>query len=423
MGKWQYKDGAGVWQDYPTTSDNATISGTTLIVKPSHGIWVSDAATLRIVTSDPNVGDTTSIYKVSDGAVGGTGTAGQNASVAFLNNENVTFAGNASGQVAAITVTSSVVAYTGASKVTPTVGTISGAPSGMTVSKGSVVNNEIPISITIATNATLGGSGPMQGTLTVPVTAPVNTTLLISWSKVNTGATGTAGQNAVVFSLFAPTGTVFTNHSGTLTVQVSAYDGSADITSIGTFAWQKYSSGSWNSVGGNAASLVVDGSAVEGLATYRCIMTYNGKQYTDCITLIDKSDNYQADVDSTAGDIFKNTIGTTCLLCRLWQNGTEVDPLKSTTFSQTAPSSPTTGTFYYKITQSAPATTLMRYSGSAWEDVTANATYKHARTYKWYRRDKNGNPLDDGTVFAVGKVIYIDGDDVDGKTVFVCEVE
>ena len=71
----------------------------------------------------------------------------------------------------------------------------------------------------------------------------------------------------------------------------------------------------------------------------------------------------------------------------------------------------------------APATALMRYSGSAWEDVTANATYKHTRTYKWYRRDKNGSPLDAGAVFAVGKVIYVDGDDVDVKTVFVCEVE
>lgn len=35
MGKWQYKNGSGNWTDYPTTSDNASITGTTLIVKPS----------------------------------------------------------------------------------------------------------------------------------------------------------------------------------------------------------------------------------------------------------------------------------------------------------------------------------------------------------------------------------------------------
>ncbi len=422
MSKWQFKNGSGTWTDYPTTADNATITGTSVIVKPAHDIWVSDVATLRIVTSDLNIGDTTSIYKVADGATGGTGTPGAPASVAFLSNENMSFAGNAAGQVSAVTVTANVVAYTGTTKITPTVGTVTGAPTGMTVNKGSAVNNEIPLSIVITANATLGGSGPMQGTLSVPVTAPVNTTLTISWSKINVGATGASGQNAVVFSLYAPSGTVFTNHSGMLTIQVAAYDGATDISGTASFAWQKYASGSWNGVGGSTASLSVDGSAVEGLATYRCTMTYNSKQYTDCITLIDKTDNYQADVDSTAGDYFKNTVGTTCLVCRLWQNGTEVDPLKSTTFSQTAPSSPSTGAFYYKITPTAPATALMRYSGSAWEDVTANATYKHTRTYKWYRRDKNGSPLDAGAVFAVGKVIYVDGDDVDVKTVFVCEV-
>jgi hypothetical protein len=138
---------------------------------------------------------------------------------------------------------------------------------------------------------------------------------------------------------------------------------------------------------------------------------------------VDKSDNYQADIDSTAGDVFKNGIGTTCLICRLWQNGAEVDPLKSTMYSATEPSSPATGDYYYKITTSAPTTALMRYSGSAWVDVTANVTYKHTKTYTWYRRDKNGTPLDGGAAFATGKVIYVDGDDVDAKTVFVCEVE
>ena len=116
MGKWQYKNGSGNWTDYPTTSDNASITGTTLIVKPTHSVFVGQSATLRITTSDANVGDTTSIYKVPDGAPGGTGT---DASVVFLTNENITFAGNKSGQVAAVTKTCNVVAYTGVTKVTP----------------------------------------------------------------------------------------------------------------------------------------------------------------------------------------------------------------------------------------------------------------------------------------------------------------
>lgn len=424
MGKWQYKTVAGEWADYPTTSDNATITAPTLIVKPDHAIWAGDSATLRITTSDPNVGDTTSIYKVSDGADGSAGAAGQSASIAFLSNENVTFAANAGGQVAATTVTCSVVAYTGTTKVTPTVGAVSGAPEGMTVTKGAAAGNEIPINIAIAANATLGGAGARQGALSVPVTSPVNTTLTIHWSKVNTGAAGAAGQSAVVFSLYAPNGTVFVNGEGSLTIQTSAYSGSTPIASGATYAWAKYASGSWTAISGQTgSSLTVAGSEVKGTASYRCIMTYGGKTYQDIITLIDKTDNFQLDIDSTAGDIFKNGVGETVLIARLWQNGAEVDALKSTTYSVAAPTSPAAGDFYYKITKTTPQVALMRYSGSEWVDVTSQAAYKHTKTYTWYRRDKDGNPLDSGVAFATGKVIFVDSNDVDNKTVFVCEAE
>lgn len=424
MGKWQYRNANGVWTDYPTTSDNASITGTTLIVKPTHAIWVGDTATLRITTSEENVGDTTSIYKVSDGAAGSAGAAGQSAPVVFLSNENISFAGNASGQVTAVTKVCNVVAYKGTSKVTPTVGTVTGAPTGMTVTVGSASGNEIPITITVAANATLGGAGQQQGTLQVPVTSPVNTTLTIAWVKVNTGATGASGQSAVVFSLYAPQGTVFVNREGELTIQTSAYYGSSAITSGATYAWAKYASGSWETISGQTgSSLTVDGTDVVGMASYRCTMTYGGKTYQDVITLTDKSDNYQLEIDSTAGDIFKNSVGETVLIARLWQNGAEVDALKSTTYSAATPSSPTAGDFYYKITKTEPEMALMRYSGSQWVDVTDQAAYKHNKTYTWYRRDKDGNPLDGGAAFATGKTIFVDGGDVDNKTVFVCEVE
>ena len=434
MGKWQYKNGSGNWTDYPTTSDNASITGTTLIVKPTHSVFVGQSATLRITTSDANVGDTTSIYKVQDGAPGGTGT---DASVVFLTNENITFAGNKSGQVAAVTKTCNVVAYTGATKVTPTVGTPTGMPTGMTVTTGAATDNEIPISIEIAANATLGGSGQMQGEVSVPVTSPVNTTLVIQWSKVNTGATGSAGTAAYVLTVYSPDGTVFTNglanDSDEITINAQFYQGATNLSANANsyYLWEKYESGAWTIVKAEAAAaagntLTVEAADVTGSATYRCRARYKNTSTTyfyDTITIIDKTDNYQADIDSTAGDVFKNTVGQTCLICRLWQNGAEVDPLKSTTYSTTAPSSPAAGDYYYKIASNSPTTALMRYSGSAWVDVTTDATYGHEKTYTWYRRDKDGNPMDSGAAFAAGKVIYVDGDDVTVKTVFVCEVE
>lgn len=382
ISKWQYKNASNVWTDYPTTADNTSITGGVLNVKPTHAVFVGDCATLRLLTSEEGVTDVMTIYKVRDGAAGASGSAGASAPMAFLTNENVTFAGNANGQVAAITKTCNVVAYRGTSKVTPTVGTITGAPTGMTVTKGTASGNEIPISIAIAANATLGGASAQQGTLSVPITAPVATTLLIHWSKVNTGATGAAGapgaagQNAVVLSLYAPNGSVFLNQSGSLTIQTSAYNGTTPITSGATYVWKKYAAGSWTAISGQTGtSLSVAGSTVNGVQAYQCTMTYGGKTYTDTLTLTDKSDNYQATIESSGGDVFKNGIGSSTLLCRLFQNGSEVD---------------------------------------------ADGT---GHTYKWYRRDKDGAPLDSGAVFATGKSIAIDGDDVDIKTTFTCEVE
>ena len=424
LSKWQYRNASDAWQDYPTTGDNATITGTSLIVKPTHGIWVGDCATLRIVTNDENISDVISIYKVSDGAAGSTGEAGQPTSIAFLSNENIAFTAKSTGQARGDSVVCNVVAYTGTKKVTPTVGEIAGMPTGMTVSKGDAVDSEIPLTITVEANATLGGTAQQSGLLAVPVTSPVSTTLYINWSKINAGANGAAGANAIVFSLYAPLGTVFTNGSGTLQLQTVAYDGAVPITSNATFTWAKYSGGTWQTISGATTdSLSVDGADVVGQASYRCRMIYKARNYQDVITLIDKTDNYQLDIDSTAGEIFKNATGEKMLIARLWQNGAEVDALKSTTYSVTAPSSPAAGSFYYKITKSTPQTALMRYSGTAWEDVTANAAYKHEKNYVWYRRDKNGEPMDNGAAFATGKVIFIDGDDVDGKTVFVCEAE
>ena len=374
MGKWQYKNSSGTWTDYPTTSDNASITGTTLIVKPTHAVFVGETATLRISTSDSSIGDTTSIYKVSDGAAGATGGTGAAAVVAFLTNENITFAGNSSGQVAATSVTCNVVAYKGTSKVTPTVGTISGAVTGMTVTKGSATSNEIPITIAISANATLGGSGQQQGKLSVPITSPVNTTLTINWSKVNTGATGTAGKNAVVFSVISPDGTVFKNGEGLLTLQAIGYEGASMIESGASYMWGRYEAGEWKELEGEtSSSLTVAGSEVPGMATFCCMMSYKDSLYPDFITLIDKTDNYQVEIISTGGDIFKNTVGTTQLLCVVYQNGQMVD-----------------------------------------EDGTEF-------TYLWGRFGADGEMLDE-EYFATGKIIQVDGSHVDGKTTFICEV-
>ena len=146
---------------------------------------------LTIKASDGTIEDVFTIYKAFDGNDGNPGDPGDPAPISFLTNENVTFSANANGQITGTTITSNVVAYNGTTKVTPTIGTISGAPTGMTITPSTIAaSNEVMLTITIANNSTLGSTSSNMGTISIPVTYPVSTVLYLTWSKVNTGATG-----------------------------------------------------------------------------------------------------------------------------------------------------------------------------------------------------------------------------------------
>ena len=119
----------------------------------------------------------------------------KNASVASVTNTSFAFAADANGGAFSRTYESRVFAYTGEKKVTPTVTGVSGAVDGMTVNIGSEVDNQIPISISVANGATLGSSESTSGTLVVHVAAPVQIDLEINWCKVNTGIAGTPGKD------------------------------------------------------------------------------------------------------------------------------------------------------------------------------------------------------------------------------------
>lgn len=423
--KWQYKNSSGSFVDYPTTTDNASITSSVLVVKPAHAVFNNNVATIRLSTEDSDIYDTISITKLYDGTDGQNGAAGVGGLSVVVGNEAQSIVAEASTNhpvSAATTITIPITAYKGTAITSCTLTTPTNLPSGMTASQATA-NNVVTLTLTISKNATLGNAD--SGTIPLAITSngqTINKTF--SWSKAVKGATGANGEdgkdgtNAVVFTVYAPNGTVFVNQSGSLQLATQAYDGSTPITSGATYKWEKYESGSWTAAG-TAATLTVQGNTVANIATYRCTMTYNSKTYQDVITLEDKSDSMVATIMSTGGDVFKNGKGNTTLICKLFANGNETDGLLAEYISTTAPSSPTGGQLWYKIDASARTVTLMKYSGSAW----ATATEKQDYTYNWYRMDYNGNALDDGAVFKSGKVIYVDDTEVDTKTTFICEVE
>lgn len=316
VGGWYYKDETG-WKSLNTKANSIYIGS-------NHNAFSGTVATIKVVSAeDSDYYDIISLYKVADGQ---KGADGKSTSSVFLTNENITFAANAAGQVAAKTVTCNVVALTGTTKVKPVVGTISGAPDGMTISNDSASNDEISITITVAPNSTLGGPGEQSGTINIPITSPVSTTLKINWSKVNngpTGAKGEAGADAIFAVVESISGKLVFTDSDSAPIELKAYlnKGGVIQTNDVTYLWKSIPLG----VGGSKQTLTVSRDDVPSARSFVCTITYGGKTYTDSIALSDKTDAIYCNIESSAGDKFTNGNITTILKCRVFNAYGEVD--------------------------------------------------------------------------------------------------
>lgn len=421
ISKWQYKNSADAWADYPTTTDNTSITGGTLVVKPSHAVFVDNVAQIRLVTDDADVYDTVTITKIYDGAKGDTGAAGDKGDTGtgglsvILGNESQTIACTNGGLVqSAVDVTIPFVGYIGITQTACTcaVGTL---PSGVTTKSNTAATASASGSVvlTFAANGTLGGASVMNGTIDLTFTISGKSVVKkFGWSK---SVKGNTGANAIVFSVYAPNGTVVQNQSGTLTLATAAYNGSTEITSGATYQWAKYVSGSWQDISGATSSTyTVSGADIVNIQSYRCTMTYNSKAYVDVITVEDKSDPYVSEMLSIGGFTVKNNLGGVVPYVIVRTNQQEVDALKGA-ISETAPSSPASGAFWYKIDHTAKTVTLMKYNGSAW----AAATETQELTYTWYKQDKDGNAA---AFDKTGKVIYLSADEIDSLATLQCDV-
>ena len=413
--KWQYLNASGVWTDYPTTSDNTSITGGTLVVKPAHAVFFNNVAQIKLVTDDADVFDTISITKMYDGEQGKPGQSGSGGLSVILGNEAQTIACTTGGAVqTALDVTIPFTGYVGITQ-TPCTCTVGTLPTGVTVKSNTAATASVAGSavLAFAANATLGGASVLNGTIDLTFTISGKSVVKkFAWTKSNRGSNG---ASAVVFSIYAPNGTIVQNQSGSLTLATSAYSGATEITSGATYQWAKYASGKWTDISGATSdSLTVSGSDVVNIQSYRCTMTYGGKSYVDVITVEDKSDPYVSEMLSIGGFTVKNSLGGLVPYVIVRTNQKEVDALLGN-ISETAPSTPANGMFWYKIDHTAKTVTLMKYNGTAW----AAATEKQSLTYTWYKQDKDGKETSFG---KTGKVIYLSADDIDSIATLQCDV-
>ena len=415
VSKWQYLNASGVWTDYPTTSDNTSITGGTLVVKPAHAVFFNNVAQIKLVTDDVDVFDTISITKMYDGEQGQPGQAGSGGLSIILGNEAQTIACTTGGAVqTALEVTIPFTGYVGITQTacSCTVGTL---PTGVTVTSNTAATASASGSVVLAfaANATLGGASVLNGTIDLTFTISGKTVVKkFAWTKSNRGSNG---ASAVVFSIYAPDGTVVLNQSGSLVLATSAYSGAAEITTGATYQWAEYTGGKWTDISGATSdTLTVSGSDIVNIQSYRCTMTYGGKSYVDVITVEDKSDPYVSEMLSIGGFTVKNSLGGLVPYVIVRTNQKEVDALLGS-ISETAPSAPASGAFWYKIDPSAKTVTLMKYNGTEW----AAATETQSLTYTWYKQDKDGKETE---FDKTGKVIYLSAEDIDSIATLQCDV-
>lgn len=414
-----------------SSSDDTTNTKCTFMVQPNNPtatlhvaspnlVYTGTAQKLKAVRVDmlSSVEGSTTVYDSQSIIIVDDGSDGEGGTSIIVGNESQTIPCTVDGKIRdSGEITIPFYGYKGTQRVAASCDSIGDFPSGMSLKTNAPATAQSAGSIVLTLTAGLTLGGKSNGT--VDLTFTCNGTSIVkkfAWSKAYTGSTG---ASAVTFTVYAPDGTVVQNQTGSLTLTSQAYKGSTAITTGATYKWEKLESNSWVSKG-TTKEITVQASDIVNIATYRCTMTYETQTYVDVVTLTDKTDTIYPSVISTAGTVFKNSLGSTHLICKLFDPYGEVDKLLTENIGETAPTSPTTGTLWYKTNASAKTVTLMKYSGSAWAAETGQ---KQEYTYKWYRTDKDGNPYANESIFKTGKVIYVDDEDVNSKTIFTVEVE
>jgi hypothetical protein len=183
---------------------------------------------------------------------------------------------------------------------------------------------------------------------------------------------------STTFQLYAPKGYLITNDVPEVILETFAYDGSQPITGA-TFVWSRWNGEAWIAISGATSdSLTLNKSNVLKSTVYKCEMTYGGKVYAATATIEDKTDVYDSLIHITSKYSSTNRLYW-ILYSTVYSEEGERDELLGP-ISATAPSSPTTGSYWYKVDETNYAVTLMKYSGTAW----ATTTDKQELVYDWF---------------------------------------
>lgn len=407
--QWQYKKADGSFETYPNSS-----ASTTLVVKETDNVFVNKTAVIKVLTNTENLSDIHQISKIYDGDAGSDALSIRLGN--FSDNVNCDTDGTVS-ENKEITIPFKCELGLKSTKGTAVVATP--LPSGITIKSNTPAteSSEGCIILSVAKGSTLFSN--LSGEITITITSNgLSNTFKFNINKIIQAENG---QNAILFEIYVIGDYVIDNGNNNVILQTRLHDG-MDVSTEGiTYQWAKFIDGNYQLMSGETNSfLTVTPAMVDSSESFRCQAVYKNRTYQAFYTVMDKTDPISVECFSSLGDKLVNGSGVGGVYAMIFQNGQQIDEIKSTDFFTEEPSDGTIG-YFYKVNTTSKSVTLMKYSTSDKRWVEATGDDLPSGTYEWYRRDKNGESLDTVKPYKTGKAIYLDNSVVDKKISFVCK--
>lgn len=376
--------------------------------------------TLCAADSTTNKLDEQSVVVTIDGATGQPGTNGINGISMGLGNYQDVIPCTSSGLSSmSRDISIPFYAYSGITRI-PVSATVTTLPSGVIVKNNSdgTTSSDGVLVLNVANGSNFGNASLLTGDITITLSCTYNGQTQsmdqkFTWTK---NIQAQAGENAVILQLFSPDGqSVEIGRNCTVNLQMTS--GTTNVTPS-AIKWYKYVNGDYTEIQGETGtSITITESMVDDEMFLKCKATYNGKDYNAYITIDDLTD-IDLQVYSTITQ-FKNGQGFAAVYARCYSNGVEIDQLKTLTFSDTAPSAPSTNDYYYHLDSTKKTCVLKKYNGTEWVETTDTSRF----SYNYYRIDYQGNSLDVNSPWKTDRVFYIDPSMIDGRMQIWCQLE
>ena len=274
-----------------TITNNIASGGRTITFTVATGTSLANSGTvdIPIVVDGTTYTKTFSWSKALKGTQGAKGDAGNDAYTVILTNENHTFNAEQNGNIpTAITTTTKVITYKGATSVTPTIGTLPSV-GGLTITKASD-------GVTINIQANTGTSLATNGKFDIPITVDGKSfTKVFSWSKVN------KGTNAYSASIGASS-QVFKSMDGGQTYTPNTITLTPILQNLTYSAWQYSTNGgsSWNGFSSSVSGWSVSSGVLtinkdcslftNSISSITLKLVTNNSSYYDTVTVVKLND-------------------------------------------------------------------------------------------------------------------------------------